>query len=75
MELKSPFIRGEMIEANEFYDLAMRYNVSSVPQITIKDSQGLGFGAVSKKTLLKEIMLLCNQEYLVKRYGQSDQNL
>ena len=46
---------AEMIEANEFYKLAMRYNFSSVPQTIINDGTGVIFGAVPEKYLLQEI--------------------
>jgi len=48
-------IHADMIEANEFYELAMRYNVSSVPQIIINDGAGVILGAVPEKYLLQEI--------------------
>ena len=45
-----------MIEANEFYDLAMRYNVSGVPQTNINDGAGVVLGAVPEEYLLQELM-------------------
>lgn len=45
-----------MIEANEFYDLAMRYNVSGVPYTDINDGAGMVLGAVPEEYLLQEIM-------------------
>ena len=45
-----------MIEANEFYDLAIRYNVSGVPQTTINDGKGVVLGAVPEEYLLQEII-------------------
>jgi len=45
-----------MIEANEFYDLARRYNVSSVPQITINEGKSVILGAVPEAYLLQEII-------------------
>ena len=44
-----------MIEANEFYELAMRYNVSSVPQTNINEDAGLILGAVPEDYLLEEV--------------------
>lgn len=44
-----------MVEANEFYDLAMRYNVGSVPLTSINDGLGLVLGAVPAEYLLQEI--------------------
>jgi predicted DsbA family dithiol-disulfide isomerase len=55
MAMESPLIHAEMIEANEFYDLAMRYNVSGVPQTTINDGRGVVLGAVPEEYLLQEI--------------------
>ena len=55
MAIESPMIQSEMIEANEFYDLALRYNVSGVPQITINDGAGVILGAVPDDYLLQEI--------------------
>ena len=55
MAMENPLIRAEMIEANEFYDLAMRYNVSGVPQTTINDGLGSVLGAVPEEYLLQEI--------------------
>jgi hypothetical protein len=55
MAMENPLIRAEMIEANEFYDLAMLYNVSGVPQTTINDGLGLVLGAVPEEYLLQEI--------------------
>jgi hypothetical protein len=55
MAMESPMTHAEMIEANEFYKLAMRYNFSSVPQTIINDGTGVIFGAVPEKYLLQEI--------------------
>jgi protein-disulfide isomerase len=44
-----------MVEANEFYDLAKRYNVISVPQTIINDGFGVVFGAVPEEYLPQEI--------------------
>jgi len=53
--MENPHIKAEMIEANEFYDLAMRYNVSGVPQITINDGLSSILGTVPEDELLQEI--------------------
>jgi len=55
MAMESPLIQAEMIEANEFYEVSTRYNVSSVPQININDSSGVVLGAVPQEYLLLEI--------------------
>lgn len=49
-----------MIEANEFYDLAMRYNVSGVPQTTINDGLDAILGTVPENDLLQEIIQTVN---------------
>jgi hypothetical protein len=54
--MENPFIKAQMIEANEFYDLSMRYNVSGVPQTTINDGEGIILGAVPEEYMLQEIM-------------------
>ena len=55
MAIESPLIHAEMIEANEFYDFAMRYNVSGVPQTSINDGKGIVLGAVPEAYLIQEI--------------------
>ena len=55
MAMENPHITAEMIEANEFIDLALRYNVSGVPQTMINDGAGVVLGAVPQEYLLKEI--------------------
>ena len=55
MAMENPLIQAEMIEANEFYELAMRYNVSSVPQTNINEDAGLILGAVPEDYLLEEV--------------------
>lgn len=55
MAMESPMIQAEMIESNEFYELAMRYNVSGVPQTTINEDAGLLLGAVPEDYLLQEL--------------------
>lgn len=44
-----------MIVANEFYDLAMRYNVSGVPQTNINEDSGVVIGAVPEEHMLQEL--------------------
>jgi glutaredoxin-like protein len=56
MAMESPMIQAEMIEANEFYELAMRYNVSGVPHTIINDGSGVIFGAVPDDYLLREVI-------------------
>jgi hypothetical protein len=56
MAMESPMIQAEMIEANEFYELAMRYNVSGVPHTIINDGSGVIFGVVPDDYLLREVI-------------------
>ncbi len=56
LAMDSPLIQADMIEANEFYDLAMRYNVSGVPHISINAGEGMVLGAVPEGYLVQEIM-------------------
>ncbi len=53
--MESPLVEAEMIEANEFYDLAVRYNVSGVPLTIINDGAGVVLGAVPQEYLLQEV--------------------
>ncbi len=55
LALESPLIRADMIEANEFYDLSMRYNVSGVPLTTINGDEGAVLGTVPEEVLIQEI--------------------
>jgi hypothetical protein len=55
LAIESPLIQAEVIEANEFYELALRYNVSGVPQTNINDNAGVILGAVPEEYLLQEI--------------------
>jgi hypothetical protein len=54
--MENQLVEAEMIEANEFYDLAMRYNVSGVPQTVINEGAGIILGAVPDIHLLQEMM-------------------
>ena len=56
MSMENPLIQAEMIEANEFFDIARQYNVSGVPQTTINDGLGVVLGAVPEEYLLQEII-------------------
>ena len=55
MAMESPLIQAEMVEATEFPELAMRHNVSGVPQTTINDGKAHVVGAVPEGNLLAEI--------------------
>lgn len=54
--MESPLIQAEVIEANEFYEIAMRYNVSGVPQTNINDGAGVILGAMPEDDLVSELM-------------------
>ncbi len=56
LAMESPFVQADMVEANEFYDLAMRYNVSGVPLTTINDDLGSVLGAVPEEELVRAII-------------------
>ncbi len=60
MAMENPLIQAEMIEASEFYDLAMQYNVSGVPQTNINDNAGVILGTVPEDYLLQEIKKALN---------------
>ena len=55
MALESPFVQAEMVEATEFPELSMQFNVSGVPQTTINSGAGMVVGAVPGSHLLAEI--------------------
>jgi len=71
MAMENPFIRAEMIEANEFYDLSIRYNVSGVPQTMINDGEGVVLGAVPEAYLLQEIMRTMDSKYTIDLANQN----
>lgn len=56
LAMESPLIQAEVIEANEFYEIAMRYNVSGVPQTNINDGAGVILGAMPEDDLVSELM-------------------
>lgn len=56
MAMENPLFQAKMIEANEFYEIAMRYNVISVPQIDITVGAGVILGAVPAEYLLQELI-------------------
>jgi hypothetical protein len=55
LAMESPLIQAEMIEANEFYEIAMRYNVSGVPQTNINNDAVVILGTVPEENLLQEL--------------------
>jgi glutaredoxin len=60
MALESPMVESEMIEATEFPELSMRFNVSGVPQTTINEGSGTVVGAVPAGNLMAEILRAVN---------------
>ncbi len=56
LAMKSPFVQGEMVEANEFPELSMKYNVSSVPHIIINEGEGEFVGALPEDAFVEQIM-------------------
>ncbi len=55
MAMENPLIHAEMVDAMEFPDLSIKYEVSGVPQTTINDGAASTVGAVPEDYLLKEI--------------------
>ena len=55
MALESPLVQAEMVEATEFPELSMQFNVSGVPQTTINNGAGRVVGAAPESHLLAEI--------------------
>jgi len=55
MALESPMIKADVIEATEFQDLSLKYNIHSVPTVIINDKVRFE-GAVSEKTFLDKIL-------------------
>lgn len=47
---------SEMVEASEFPELAMQFNVSGVPQTTINAGAGTLVGAAPEEHLVAEIV-------------------
>ena len=55
MAMESPMITAEMVEATEFPELSMRFNVSGVPQTTINDGAATVIGAAPEIQMVSEI--------------------
>jgi len=60
MALESPWVEAKAVEAAEFPELAERFNVSGVPQITINHGSGNVVGAAAENNLLKQIKQALN---------------
>ncbi len=55
MAMESPWVEAEMIEANQFPELAAQFQVSGVPQTTINSGAGTVIGSLPEAELLAEI--------------------
>ncbi len=55
MALVNPHVKAEVIEVNEFPDLAQRYNVTAVPLTLIEDRIAIP-GAVPEKALVEQVL-------------------
>ena len=61
LAMESLLVQADMVEANEFYDLAMRYNVSGVPLTTINGNKGGVLGAVPEEELVQEVLRVSSE--------------
>jgi predicted DsbA family dithiol-disulfide isomerase len=55
MSLANPHVKSEVIEANEFPELAQRYDVRAVPLTVIEDRIAVP-GAVPEKALVEQVL-------------------
>jgi glutaredoxin-like protein len=55
MAMESSLVVAEAVEASEFYDLAMKYEISAVPNTIINDGEGSVLGAVPEFDLMDGI--------------------
>lgn len=60
MAMENPAIQAVIVQANEFFKLAMRYNVKYDPQTVINNGAGLVLGAVSDEYLYQDITHVTN---------------
>lgn len=56
LAMRSPNVIGEMVEANEFPDLSMQFNVSSVPHIIINEGEGEFVGALPEDAFVDQVL-------------------
>ncbi|MSQ40201.1 MAG: hypothetical protein EXR55_00760 [Dehalococcoidia bacterium] len=61
MAMENPRITAEIIEAQEFPDLARLYNVMAVPKTVINGTVQF-VGAVPEKTLLRRVLEAIGEE-------------
>lgn len=69
MAMENPLIQAEMIEANEFYELGVQYNVSGVPQTNINEGAGVVVGAVPEDYLIQEIIQVVENQVFPPAHG------
>jgi glutaredoxin-like protein len=55
MAMESDLVQAEMVESNEFRDLADEYMVSGVPQTTINSGAGTVVGALPEPVMLERL--------------------
>jgi len=55
MAMESEMLTADMVEAQEFYELANKYGVSGVPHTDINDGRGTVVGAVPEEHFVAEI--------------------
>ena len=55
MSLANPHVKAEVIEVNEFSDLAQRYDIKAVPLTLIEDRIAIS-GAVAEKALVEQVV-------------------
>jgi alkyl hydroperoxide reductase subunit AhpF len=61
MAMENPHITADVIEAQEFPDLARLYSVMAVPKTVINGTVQF-IGAVSERTLLKHVLAAIGEE-------------
>jgi predicted DsbA family dithiol-disulfide isomerase len=55
MAMESPMVQAEMVEAQEFMELSMKYGVSGVPHTVINDGAAELVGAGPENYLIDHI--------------------
>jgi hypothetical protein len=55
MAMESEFVQAEMVESNEFRDLAEKFMVSGVPQTTINSGADTVVGALPEQVMLERL--------------------
>lgn len=56
MAMANPHITGNAVDAQEFFDLSQRFQVSSVPKIVINDGAVEFVGALPERQFLKQVL-------------------